>query len=167
MIVTSTGIVNGIIEDRFGSKGDHFTENGMPNYSIPFIISDVPDGTVTFAVVMEDRDAIPVCGFSWIHWTIANLTTPYMEENGSVLRSDIVQGVNSYHSKLSDLSREEATGYGGPDPPDREHEYELTVYALNSKLNLEEGFYMNELFKAMDGHVISSSSIRGIYSPEK
>lgn len=165
MWVRSKGIVNGEISDRFGSKGSRFTENGMPNNSIPLEIHDAPEGTRSFAVVMEDRDAIPVCGFSWIHWTVANLTGTVLEEGDSNLRKDIVQGVNSYHSCASDLSAEEATGYGGPAPPDKEHLYEIRVYALDSLLEVEDGFFMNDLFKRMEGHVLGRACIRGTYSP--
>ena len=45
MIVTSTGIVNGIIEDKYGKHGSQFNENGMPTYSLPLKIEDAPEGT--------------------------------------------------------------------------------------------------------------------------
>ena len=45
----------------------------MPTYSIPFDISDAPAGTQSFAVVLEDKDAITASGFVWTHWLIADL----------------------------------------------------------------------------------------------
>ena len=57
MVVTSKGIVNGVIEDKYGKHGSHFNENGMPTYSLPLKIEDAPEGTKSFAVVLEDKDA--------------------------------------------------------------------------------------------------------------
>lgn len=54
MIVTSTGIVNGIIEDKYGKRGSQFNENGMSTYSLPLKIEDAPEGTKSFALVLED-----------------------------------------------------------------------------------------------------------------
>lgn len=35
MIATSAGIINGIIQDQYGSRGEHFNENGVPTFSLP------------------------------------------------------------------------------------------------------------------------------------
>ena len=164
MIIESKGIENGIIRNEYGSKGEQFTKNGMPSRSLPLSISGEPEGTRSFAVIMEDLDAIPVCGFSWIHWTISDLRKNIIDDNES-LNGKFTQGVNSYHSVASDISREEATGYGGPAPPDREHEYTIRVFALDTVLELENGFFMNELYREMNGHILAHSVLTGTYSP--
>lgn len=154
----------GIIDDRYGAKGKEF-KKGMPSHSMPFTIHDYPEGTASFAVVFDDHDAVPVCGFTWIHWTVANLKRPYMEENESVEGGDFVQGVNSWHSCASDLNREDATGYGGPSPPNGKHTYNLKVFALNTELPLKDGFYLSDLMNFMDGHVLAHAKLQGTYSP--
>ena len=53
----------------------------MPTYSIPFEIHDAPQGTKSFAVVLEDKDAITASGFVWIHWLIADLERTVIQEN--------------------------------------------------------------------------------------
>ena len=63
MRVTSPAIVNGEFEDKYGKLGGQFSPNGMPTYSIPFEISGAPEGTQSFAVVLEDKDAITASGF--------------------------------------------------------------------------------------------------------
>ena len=166
MKLHSKGIVNGIISDEFGSKGSQFTENGMPNYSLPLDITDIPEGTVSFALIMQDYDAIPVCGFSWIHWTAVNFNTS-LKENDSVLDKNLTQGVNSYHSAVCSMSAEEATGYGGPDPPNGTHEYEIRVFALDKRIILKNGFFMNDLCKAMRGHILADAVLYGTYSPKE
>ena len=75
MKVTSTGILHGVISDEYGKRGTQFNAHGMPTYSLPLSIQDAPAGTVSYAIVLEDKDAYPVSGgFVWIHWTVANLT---------------------------------------------------------------------------------------------
>ncbi|OJT85459.1 phosphatidylethanolamine-binding protein, partial [Clostridioides difficile] len=56
MKVTSTGIVNGVIEDKYGKRGTQFNEGGMPTYSLPLKFEDAPKNTVSFAVFLEDKD---------------------------------------------------------------------------------------------------------------
>ena len=48
-------------------------------------------------------------------------------------------------------------------PPDADHEYTLTVYALDCTLELEEGFYLNEMLRAMRGHVLAHARVSAMY----
>lgn len=61
------------------------TYKGHPIISFPVDISDVPAGTHSLAFTFVDHDAIPVGGFTWIHWIAANLpaTTTHIPENAS------------------------------------------------------------------------------------
>lgn len=163
MKVTCAGIVNGIILDRFGKRGTQFSKSGMATYSLPVEILEAPGGTVSFALFLEDKDAVPVCGFSWIHWIVAGLTRTKLEENESIHAKDFVQGTNSLSGRLGNLSRMEAACYDGMSPPDGPHLYELHAYALDIMPKLENGFYMNELFHAMTGHVLAEASVSGTY----
>ena len=163
MFVSSRGIVDGVFQDRFGKRGTQFTRSGMASYSIPAEISDAPEGTVSYALFLEDKDAVPVCGFSWIHWTVAGLTRTWLEENESIRAADFVQGANSLSGKLGKLSRMEAACYDGMSPPDGPHLYELHAYALDFLPDLQNGFYMNELFHAMKGHILAQADVSGIY----
>ncbi len=166
MIVTSSGIVDGIIGDKYGKHGSSFNENGMPTYSLPFKIKNAPNGTKSFAIVLEDKDAFPVTGgFSWIHWTAANITKDEVLENESQTTSDFIQGVNSWISPHGrNQSKELSSFYGGMAPPDAPHTYELHVYALDTLLDLENGFYMNDMYKQMEGHILDSFTLKGIYN---
>lgn len=165
MKVTSSAIEGGVIAAKYGCRGDVFV-NGMPGLSIPFEIVDAPAGTESFTVIFDDYDAVPVCGFDWIHWTISDLRKPSVKEGESHNSPDFTEGCNSWHSVASENSIEEATGYGGPAPPDREHRYTLKVYALDTVLDLKRGFRLNELYFAMQGHVLAHAKLVGKYSPE-
>ena len=163
MRVTSAAIVNGEFEDKYGKRGGQFSSNGMPTYSVPFEISGAPEGTKSFAVVLEDKDAVTASGFVWIHWLIADLERTSVAENESVSAKDYVQGANSWASVLGKVEIEEASCYGGMAPPNCRHRYELIVYALDTKLNLPKGFRFNDLHFAMQGHILASASVMGTY----
>ncbi len=168
MDVVIFGLENGVLEDKFGSKGTEFkVGDDMPSRSFAFRVDSVPIGTACLAGIFDDPDAIPVSGFNWIHWTFANLKDYFMGEDGSMTGGDFVQGVNSWHGALGGLSREEATGYGGPAPPDREHEYRFRIFALSEPLELEEGFYLNDMMKKMRGKILAHATAYARYSPKK
>lgn len=174
MIITSSAIINGIIQDKYGKRGQvfkdkygklkqEFNDGDMPTNSIPIKIEEAPKNTVSYCVFIEDKDAIPVCGVSWIHWAIANLTKDEIKENESIAAKDFIQGINSWYGAVYGFQREHAVGYGGMTPPDKRHKYHITVFALDTKLNLKNGFFVNELFEAMEGHIIEQETIGAIY----
>lgn len=166
MIVTSTGIVNGMIQDQFGGRGVQFNENGVPTYSLPLKIENAPEGTHSFALILEDKDAYPVTGgFTWIHWLAANITRHELKENESQTAKDFVQGCNSWTSvQGNNQSKELSSFYGGMTPPDKAHIYELHIFALDILLELSAGFYLNELYHKMDGHILEEYTLKGVYN---
>lgn len=163
MKVTSTGIENGYWADRFGKHGSDISPQGKAVRSVPFSIIDPPEGTVSFAAILDDPDSIPVCGFKWIHWTLCNLTQTEVPEDISRHNPDFIQGTTSFHSAVSDETIEQASCYGGMAPPDADHAYDLDVYALDCTLDLQPGFYLNEMIHAMRGHVLTHARVTAKY----
>lgn len=166
MSVTSTGITNGIIDDKYGKRSIYINKNGMPTYSLPLKIDNSPKGTKSYAIVLEDKDAFPVSGgFSWIHWTAANVTKTEIFENESQTSKDFIQGINSWTSlQGGSQSKELSSFYGGMAPPDAPHIYEIHVYALDTILDLKNGFLYNDLYRKMDGHILETYTLKGIYN---
>lgn len=165
MIATSAGIINGIIQDQYGSRGEHFNENGVPTFSLPLKIENAPVNTASFAIVLEDKDAYPVTGgFAWIHWLAANITRSELKDNESQTAGDFIQGTNSWTSlQGNQQSKELSCYYGGMTPPDKAHVYEFHVFALDRLLNVKKGFLLNELYHEMDGHILEQYTLKGIY----
>lgn len=163
MYVTSTGIEDGVIADRYGKRGE-VNQHGIPTRSLPLSIHEAPVGTVTYAVVIEDKDAYPVSGgFAWIHWLAANIEESEIEENASATRR-FPQGANSWTSvQGGSCPLDVCSAYGGMAPPNCEHLYEIHVYALDAKLPLKDGFLLNDLHRAMDGHVLAQYTLKGAY----
>lgn len=147
MKIISEGIIDGKILDKYGKKGNL-------ELSLPFKFLNYPTNTISFALVIEDFDAIPVCGYDYIHWLVANVDTDYLDENASVLNKDyIVQGKNSNNEDC----------YIGMAPPDKMHTYDITLYALDTRLDLKNGFGYSELLSKMEGHILDKSNIKGTY----
>ena len=48
-------------------------------------------------------------------------------------------------------------------PPDKSHTYELHIFALDEMLDLKNGFYLNELYEKMEGHILEEAILKGIY----
>ena len=163
MKVTSTAIQNGKIADIYGKRGPA-DPYGIPSLSPPLEFTGAPEGTVSYAVIVEDKDAFPVSGgFSWIHWLAANITRPALQE-GESRKADFVQGLNSWISPQGGSKPQKACCYyGGMCPPDGEHVYEIHVYALDTMLDLKDGFGLGELARAMDGHILAQDTLKGTY----
>lgn len=155
-------LVNGLLPDKYGKFAPaNDIKNGKPIVSFPIKLSDIPQSTKSLALTFTDPDSIPVCGFEWIHWTMANISPNQLEipENFSQTTKSSVQGKNSSASPL--IGNTDTTfeiGYNGPNPPDGTHNYLLKVYALENVLDIADGFWMNELLHKMENHIIDSAT---------
>lgn len=155
---------NNYLSDKYTKyASEELKRSGIPYVSFPIEFEDIPSETKSLALTFIDYDAVPVCGFPWIHWIVANIPGNITElsENASEKKEfAIVQGQNSFASPLGGQKDPKIVHqYGGPTPPDKDHDYTLTVYALDKNLNVSNGFYLNELLKEIDGHVLAEKSI--------
>ncbi len=158
MKIVSFGVINGTFCDEFGKRGTEFLK-GMPTYSIPFSILDAPLSTKSFAFILDDPDAV---GGVWTHWLGANMKKWSVDEDESK-EANFIQGANSWHDK-DNFTIEEASRYGGMAPPDKEHMYVLTVYALDELLPIDSGFSKEELLKKMQGHILATAKLQAKYA---
>lgn len=156
---------NGLLPDKYGKYATASEiKNGEPIISFPIDFSDLPKETKSIALTLTDPDSIPVCGFEWIHWTVANIPASMLSlpESFSQIATDpVVQGKNSSASPLLSGKDDPSTkvGYNGPTPPDKTHQYVLKAYALDSELDIKAGFWMNELLHKITGHVLDSATL--------
>lgn len=171
MKVYSNNITSGHLDLQVGKFGVQMVKSKVPTRSFHIAWEDLPEKTKSLALTFVDHDAIPVCGFSWIHWTVANINPAdgSLPENASE-ELDLLEGINSWASPLlpsiTKLLDEEATAYGGCAPPDRPHLYTIEVYALDTLLNLKPGFYMSDLYHAMHGHMLAKVRLEAVYKDQ-
>jgi Raf kinase inhibitor-like YbhB/YbcL family protein len=113
----------------------------------PLVIDQVPEGTRTMALILEDPDAPSGTFDHWLLWDI--LPTNSIEEN----TEPGVSGINSAGK----------TGYYPPCPPSGFHRYYFHVFALDSSLDLHPGADRKALEKAMQSHILSMGTLMGRY----
>lgn len=115
-----------------------------------------PDGTQSFALVMEDPDAPRR---TWVHWILYDLPGDERELPEGVspeqaLLSGARQGRNDFRN----------VGYGGPCPPiGAAHRYYFRLYALDARLELRANATRADLDRAMRGHILARAELMGRY----
>lgn len=114
----------------------------------PLEFTEVPEGTRSIALIVEDHDAP---GGIFDHWLVWNITP---NEVIAEKNSPGINGRNSFGN----------TGYNGPCPPSGVHRYFFKAYALDDMLTLEQGSGKQELLDAMHGHVVAAAEIVGLYT---
>lgn len=119
------------------------------NVSPPIVFRDLPRGTKSLALILDDPDA-PMRTFDhWIVWNIP-ADTKTLQEGAKVSK----QGKNDFRK----------IGYGGPcPPPGNSHRYFFKAYALDVELDLPEGVSKSQLEEAMEGHILGKAELVGIY----
>ncbi|WP_125608041.1 YbhB/YbcL family Raf kinase inhibitor-like protein [Lapidilactobacillus bayanensis] len=155
----------GYLPDKYSKHATRENlRDGYPIISPPITINNVPVETSSLALTFLDFDAVPVGGFVWIHWLAANIPAQKqvkLPANASQSRQlDFIQGRNSNAGALAyqpdPLINQH---YVGPQPPDQDHQYQLTVYALRDKLNLQAGYWLNDFYRAIQGEVITTAQL--------
>jgi Raf kinase inhibitor-like YbhB/YbcL family protein len=122
--------------------------------------TEPPAGTQSFALIMDDPDAVQVVGFVWDHWLLFNLPAETRKLPGEIppdgeLPDGSRHGMNSFPR----------LGYDGPCPPGgRTHRYIFTLYALDTLLDLDVGVKKADLLAAMEGHILAEAIYAGNYT---
>ncbi|MBI1806798.1 MAG: YbhB/YbcL family Raf kinase inhibitor-like protein [Ignavibacteria bacterium] len=139
------------------TKYAHPGVTGGQNISLPLSWSDAPPTTQSFALSIVDPHPVAK---NWVHWFVINLppkTTGLSEgASGQRMPAGSKELYNTYGT----------VGYGGPEPPKGSgpHPYEVTLYALNvGLLDLPENTSLATFKKALEGKVIASAKVTGIY----
>lgn len=135
------------IPDQYG-----YTERDV---NPPLEIEGVPTQTGSLALVMDDPDAVEPAGKIWDHWVVWNIDPETISIPEGWDAAGAVEGQNDFGG----------LGYGGPNPPDREHTYRFTVYALDTTLELDSTATKADLEDAIEGHVLAEATLEGTYAP--
>ena len=139
------------------TKYSHSGVVGGKNISLPFSWTNVPKETRSFALSIIDPHPVAK---NWIHWFAINIPhrTSSLQEGDSVrnMPSGSKELYNSYGT----------IGYGGPEPPKGSgpHPYIVTIYAIKiGMLDLSQNASLTAFQKALEGNVLASATITGIY----
>ena len=115
--------------------------------SPPLSWTDVPDGTQSLALIVDDPDAR---GF--VHWVLANIpagTRELPEGEGDAIGTP---GPN-------DFGR---SGWGGPCPPSGEHRYVFSLYALPATIS--DATDADAVRSAAEASALARATLTGVYA---
>ncbi|ELY83215.1 YbhB/YbcL family Raf kinase inhibitor-like protein [Natrinema gari] len=144
------------LESQAFDDGDRIPEEygyTETNVNPPLEIRGVPDDAETLALIVDDPDAIEPAGTVWDHWIVWNVPP----ETGTIPEdwdaADAIEGTNDFGER----------GYGGPNPPDREHTYRFRLFALETSLDLGPDAAAADLESTIEKHVLEQARLEGTY----
>ena len=126
-----------------------FTCDGE-NINPALVIENIPNGTKSLALIMDDPDA-PSGDF--VHWVLYDIPVTNRIDENSILGK---QGLNSL-GKL---------GYVSPCPPTGVHRYFFKIYALDKMLNCDVGLSKAELEREISSHLLGKAELIGLYEKQ-
>ncbi len=150
--LTSTAFTDG------GEIPRKYTADGQ-DVSPPLDWADVPPGSQSLALIVEDPDAPDPAAPQriWVHWVLYDLPI-----GDSGLREDAAGPHLPTGSKLG-LNDWQHAAWGGPNPPRGRHRYFFRLYALDTVLPDLHNPDKRKLEQAMQGHVIERAELMGTY----
>jgi Raf kinase inhibitor-like YbhB/YbcL family protein len=141
----------GAIPSKFSCEGR--------DVSPPLAWSDVPKGTKSLVLIVDDPDAPDPRApkMTWVHWVLFNLPPGATGLAEAVAPDALPPGT------LEGLNDWKRTGYGGPCPPIGRHRYFHKLYALDRELEGLERPTKAQVEAAMKGHVLAHAELVGTY----
>jgi Raf kinase inhibitor-like YbhB/YbcL family protein len=153
MELTSTAFTHG------GDIPQRHTCEGQ-DVSPPLTWSDAPDGTQSFALIVDDPDAPDPAApqRTWVHWVLYDIPADVsgLPEGAQPVPEGTREGLNDW----------DRPGYGGPCPPIGRHRYFFKLYALDTRLSDQRTPKKAALEQAMQGHVIGRAELIGTYQKQ-
>lgn len=150
--ITSSNFANkGIIPDTHACDPP-LGQNISPQLSF----SNVPPGTQSLALILDDPDAP---GGTFNHWVIFNIPPTEGGLQGNIPRdSELENGTKQGINGTGQI------GYFGPCPPPKEtHRYIFKLYAVDISLDTLSVLKKGTLLQAMKGHIIGRGKLVGLY----
>jgi hypothetical protein len=129
--------------------------------SPPLDWSGAPQGTKSFALIVDDPDAPDPKApkMTYVHWVLYDIPPSVTS-----LAPNITKAPSGARDGINDWKR---TGYGGPCPPIGRHRYFFKLYALDTVLGDLGTPTKTKLEQAMRDHVLEKAELIGTYERAK
>jgi Raf kinase inhibitor-like YbhB/YbcL family protein len=134
----------GKIAGKYGKK----SENISPQLSW----SDLPSGTRSLAIAMVDLNPV---ARGYVHWVVAGVAP-------SVTSLDEGAAVTGMPAGSRELEP-----YAGPFPPSGTHEYEFTLYALDTEPSLPAKATLAQFLEAAESNILATARLTGTFTKGK
>ncbi|KAF3448067.1 hypothetical protein FNV43_RR08775 [Rhamnella rubrinervis] len=153
--------------DKAGRLPRQYTGEGQgakKNISPPLEWYNLPEGTKTLALVVQDLDASDPDGpiVPWTHWVVVNIPASVKglpegfsgkgEEMGGEY-AGIKEGNNDW----------KVPGWRGPVLPHHGHRFEFKLNALDDELHLGNKVTKEKLLDAIEGHVLGEAVLMAVF----
>ena len=142
-----------VISDAFeaGGRIPQIYSCDGDNQRPPLRIQNLPKGTESIAIIMEDPDA--TSGL-FTHWTVWNIDP----------KLTIIPHDDPLAGAVEGLNGKNAFGYIAPCPLSDTHRYVFRVFAVNRQLSIPSTTTPDQLKKELADYVISQTEITGLYA---
>lgn len=129
------------------------------NFSPPLAWSNLPSGTQSLALIIDDPDAPDPAApqRTWVHWVLYNIPPTVGGLAQAMNQKDLPPGIRVGVNDWKESS------YGGPCPPTGRHRYFHKLYALDVMLPDLANPSKSQLEKAMQGHILEQAELIGLY----
>lgn len=134
---------NGQIPSKYTCEGEGINP--------PLTITNIPQGTKSMALIVDDPDAPGKTFDHWIVWDI---------QPGENIKENSVPGIQGRNSAGKN-------NYTGPCPPSGTHRYFFKLYALDTMMDIAAGASKNIVEKAMENHILAAGEIIGLYEKQR
>jgi Raf kinase inhibitor-like YbhB/YbcL family protein len=120
--------------------------------------TNVPENTVTFALIFHDPESVPKRADDYLHWMVFNIPGSVRElPEGLSANPPLGDGAIQAKNTHADV------GYRGPGAAavGPYHHYTFELYALDIRLNLTSDATRADVLQAMSGHILAKAVLVG------
>jgi Raf kinase inhibitor-like YbhB/YbcL family protein len=140
-----------IVSPAFGEGQEMAQKYGkkIENVSPPLAWEGAPDGTRSFALACVDIHPV---ARGYVHWLVADISSQL---------SSLTEGA----AGGTDPGFTEIKPYAGPFPPSGTHDYEFTLYALQTdRLGIKPGATLQEFRQAVELDSLATATLIGKFT---
>ncbi|KAK1412431.1 hypothetical protein QVD17_33677 [Tagetes erecta] len=153
--------------DHEGKLPRKYTSDGQgtqKDISPPLEWYNVPEGTKTLALVVQDIDAPDPEGplVPWTVWVVINIppSLKRLPEGFSRKEEEIGGDYAGIKEGYNDFK---VPGWRTPKVPSSGHRFEFKLYALDDEFDLGNKVTKDKLLEAIDGHVIGEAVLIAVH----
>ncbi|RZC87929.1 hypothetical protein C5167_004106 [Papaver somniferum] len=123
---------------------------------------NVPDGTKSLAMVVQDLDADVI---PWTAWVVINIPPSLkgLPEGFSGIKVEELGGGDDYGEIQEGNNDHKVPGWRVPMLPEPGHRFEFKLYALDDLMHLGHKVTKEKLIEAVEGHVLGEAVLLSIF----